>query len=821
MGVVYRARQTRLGRLVALKMIRDGAQANDQSRSRFRQEATTLARLQHPHIVQVFDLDWHEGQGFLALELVEGGSLADRLDGTPQPLRPAAELVETLARAIHCAHQQGIIHRDLKPANILLTANGQPKITDFGLAKLRAGGPGLSESGAILGTASYMPPEQAQGNNNDIGPAADVYALGAILYELLTGRPPFKATSSLETIRQVINLEPVLPRQLRPELPRDLQTICLKCLRKEPGKRYAIAMELADDLRRFLAGEPVRARPAGVVERCVRWARRRPAVAALAGVGALAVVSLLTLTLWYVTSLRWYNRELATQLHRVERQRERTERERQRSQANLDQALGLLDRIVLGDPDPADGLRLDHRRLKELRHALSLYLAMLRANRSNPLVLQKTARAYERVGAVEFLLGHRGPAEKALGRSVALLTRLRAASANYPGYRYDLGTTWNTLGRLLRDNRPGEAESCFRTAVRLLESLRREFPKEPHYPESLARSYHNLGNLLGDRGRPDAARAVYRRAVALHRRLVQRFPANRLYRRNLIRHRVKLGYLLRRIDPGRAERIYRRALADQEALLREKPKDPAFRDELAQLYHQLGNLLQKTAPRKAEDSYRRAVEHHRALAARFPQVPRYAYALAGHHQNLGDLFLREKQLPQARAAFDKALTFYRTLAADFPQNAAYQGNLGFTHEKLANTHERAAALHGDPGAREKVLHHLNRAIPRLRTALKLGSRNPTFRKILRDSYRLLAQTRLRRREYEPGTAAAEHMLRVFPGSARDALQGAEFFGTCATLAAKDQSLPEARRRALARQYAGRALELFQQALRGVLPGGHD
>jgi tetratricopeptide (TPR) repeat protein len=195
--------------------------------------------------------------------------------------------------------------------------------------------------------------------------------------------------------------------------------------------------------------------------------------------------------------------------------------------------------------------------------------------------------------------------------------------------------------------------------------------------------------------------------------------------------------------------------------------------------------------------------------------------LAGHHQNLGDLFLREKRLPQAQAAFENALPIYRQLAADFPHNAAYQGNLGFTHEKLANTYERAAVGQGDTGPREKVLHHLNRAIPRLRTALKLGSRNPTFQKILRDAYRLLAQARLRRREYEPGAAAVEQLFRVFPGSARDILQAAEFFGAYATLAARDQGLPEAQRRALAEQYARRAVELCRQALRGIIPGGSD
>jgi WD40 repeat protein/tRNA A-37 threonylcarbamoyl transferase component Bud32 len=290
MGVVYKARQVRLNRLVALKMILAGGHARAEDLARFSAEAEAVAGLRHPHIVQIYDVGEQAGLPYFSLEFVEGGTLEDRLDGTPWQGPRAAELVETLARAMHAAHERGIVHRDLKPANVLLTADGAPKITDFGLAKRLDRDSNQTRTGTIMGTPSYMAPEQA-GGKKDVGPAADTYALGAILYELLTGRPPFRAATPLDTVMQVVSQEPVPPAQLNARVPRDLETVCLKCLQKDPKKRYASALDLADDLRRFLGGEPIRARPVGQAERFGRWCRRNPVVAGLAGAVALALVA--------------------------------------------------------------------------------------------------------------------------------------------------------------------------------------------------------------------------------------------------------------------------------------------------------------------------------------------------------------------------------------------------------------------------------------------------------------------------------------------------------------------------------------------------
>jgi serine/threonine protein kinase/tetratricopeptide (TPR) repeat protein len=298
MGVVYKARQTSLRRLVALKMIRSGAQAEEGELARFRAEAEAVAHLQHPNIVQIYEVGELAGQPYLALEFVEGGTLAQRVGKAPQNARTAATVVQTLARAMHAAHARGIVHRDLKPGNVLLAgapelplAECMPKITDFGLAKRLDQELGQTVTGQVMGTPSYMAPEQAQGKARAVGPSADVYALGAVLYEMLTARPPFQAETPLDTLVQVVSHDPVPPSQLQPRVPRDLETICLKCLRKEPARRYASALDLADDLRRFLSGEPIQARPTGVWERGRKWARRRPVSAMLVVVSAVALLS--------------------------------------------------------------------------------------------------------------------------------------------------------------------------------------------------------------------------------------------------------------------------------------------------------------------------------------------------------------------------------------------------------------------------------------------------------------------------------------------------------------------------------------------------
>jgi WD40 repeat protein len=390
MGVVYKARHLALNRVVALKMILAGGHAGPAELARFKTEAEAIARLQHPNIVQIHEVGQHDGMPFFSLEFCAGGSLEKKLGGTPLPPKQAAALLEQLARAMDAAHRQDVIHRDLKPANVLLTKEGTPKVTDFGLAK-KLDEVGQTQTNAVVGTPSYMAPEQAEGSKQ-VGARADVYALGAILYECLTGRPPFKAATVLDTLLQVASDEPVAPRQLNAKVPRDLETICLKCLYKEPARRYASAGDLADDLGRFQAGEPIRARPAGAVARALNWARRRRALAAVVVVSVAAAVSL-------ATGGAFFTARLAEQVSRAERaEGEANDRaeEAEREKLNAERLARLeadASRLAQQEKYAAIAARKDAfaalaEKIDKLRES---YLSQAQARRNSQLVGQRFA----------------------------------------------------------------------------------------------------------------------------------------------------------------------------------------------------------------------------------------------------------------------------------------------------------------------------------------------------------------------------------------------------------------------------------------------
>jgi serine/threonine protein kinase len=377
MGIVYKARHTVTGRLAALKVMRLD-DTMEEVRTRFLTEAKAVAALSHPNIVQVYEVfapPPGEGTPSVALEYIAGGTLAGHINGTPLPARAAAALLLPLADAMAHAHQAGIVHRDLKPANILLASSGQvtndgsgtthhspltthqPKITDFGLAKELDTSSAQTRTGAVLGTPSYMAPEQASGHSGQIGPAVDIYALGAVLYEMLTGRPPFKGATVLETLDQVRHQEPVTPRQLSPAVPRDLETICLKCLHKEPARRYASSRELAADLQRYLNGEPVRARPVGRWERALKWMKRRPAATALLGVTALALAALVAVWVSFTIRLEEQRQQAITQRDLKEEQARIAQRQSAEARKQSERAAHLLALTAAAVDDIAVNVR--------------------------------------------------------------------------------------------------------------------------------------------------------------------------------------------------------------------------------------------------------------------------------------------------------------------------------------------------------------------------------------------------------------------------------------------------------------------------------
>ena len=501
MGVVYLATQDGLNRQVALKMVLSGDHASATEKGRFLAEAEAVAAVRHPGVVQVFDFGTHDGRPFFALEYLPGGSLTDRLKGTPLPAKEAAALVEQIAHAVQAAHAVGVIHRDLKPANILFDADGVPKVTDFGLARKGNSHSGLTATGAILGTPSYMAPEQAEGRK-DVGPAADVYAVGAILYECLTGRPPFRAATPLETVHQVLKDEPVPPSRFSPKLPKDVETVCLKCLSKDPRKRYATAGAVADDLKRFLAGEPILARPVSLLEKYVRAVRRRPALNALIMLTCISVgVSIGVLT-GSVKNLRRKQEQL-------EKEKAAVEAARQLAHARLEKAVEAVDRMmtrVNGErwaTDPA----LQGERRRMLEDAVAFFDGFTAEDSADPLVRKEAAKAHTRMSGAYLMLSDLGKAAAANREAIRLYDGLMADYPDAPEYKAAASEVYSMRGATAALSADyADAVTALSRAVELADAARRLDPTSPVCKLRAVEARASLGYfyLQADRAKGEA-----------------------------------------------------------------------------------------------------------------------------------------------------------------------------------------------------------------------------------------------------------------------------------------------------------------------------
>lgn len=581
MGMVFRAKQMRLNRTVAIKMVHGGAFASSEARVRFLSEAESIAKLHHPHIVQVYEFGQHEGYPYFTLEYLEGGTLDRLLVGKPLKARRAAAMVERLARGTQHAHERGIVHRDLKPSNVLLDADGNPKISDFGLAKHTDSGDGMTRTGSILGTPSYMAPEQARGDVHEVGPHSDVYALGAILYECLTGRPPFRGTTTIETINKVLNKEPAAPRKLVPSLPRDIETLCLKCLQKNPGQRYASAAALADDLQRFIDGDAIKARPIGRIERTVRWAKRHPSLAALAAVVGFATLALVAGSWWYnlklqgaLTTAEARRKDAEEQKAEADRQKSEAERQRHLVGANMQRRLDVLDDLLV----KIDG------RLAQKEGMLGVRLEFL----------------------VEF-------------RKIS--DQLLAEQGDDPAVRRQVARVYRTLGDLcLEYNEAREGEAAYATAVRLQHGLAAEFPENLDYQADYAATCLNRGILLWIAGQYERARASGQAAVDAIDLLVSRAANNLDYRQKAARYRFHLANFQEDLGAVAAARTtYEAALARQEQLAVEFPGSATIHADRADTLTALG-LFHEAADKAAARTFlERALEACRKARLLAPQ----------------------------------------------------------------------------------------------------------------------------------------------------------------------------------------------------------
>jgi serine/threonine-protein kinase len=647
MGVVYQARQQGLKRLVALKMILAGSHAGPAEVARFQAEAEAVARLQHPNIVQVYEVGKHGGYPFLSLEYVGGGSLAQRFTGTPQPPPEAARLVETLARAMHYAHQRGILHRDLKPANVLLTEDGIPKVADFGLAKQLDVQTGQTQSGSILGTPSYMAPEQAAGLTHALGPAVDIYALGAILYEALTGRPPFTGATALDTLDQVRNQESVPPSRLQPKVPVDLETICLKCIQKEPTKRYASALDLADDLRRFLNREPIRARPTSRAERLQRWCRRNPVVASLVAAVAVLLVSGTAVATHFAVQASAQARQALQEKERADDNARQALHEKERADDNARQAQNNADRATIS------AASANEQRNLALESLNTLVVDVQEQLRDTPATFQLKKHLLE-------------TAMQGLARISKSADATHAGDLSLADARNRLGDIFLQLGNSAPARR--EYEAALQAATQLV----RLAPDNRQAQGVQARAYGNLASASLATGDWTSALQFAQEAVTRNTALVdagesQAQSALASALSALGQASLKLG------DLPSSRAAYQRMLALNRKLAEARPGDAAAQLALAAAHDALGGICRQQHDYKAAvDAYQKAVTLTRGVLAADAKQTRARLAQAGSLTALGETSEEADQSWWAPALYRQAYDIELALAAADPQNVPYK-----------------------------------------------------------------------------------------------------------------------------------------------------
>jgi tetratricopeptide (TPR) repeat protein len=652
MGAVYKAEQLSLNRLVALKIIHAGIYGRPDTAGRFRTEAEAVARFQHPNIVQIHEVGEYDGLGYLALEYVAGGSLHSKLAGTPQDPIEAARLLETLATVTHYAHERGIVHRDLKPANVVLTEDGVPKITDFGVAKLLEEDHAHSLTGMILGTPSYMAPELARGDRGNVTPAVDIYSLGAVLYECLTGRPPFKGATPLSTLEQATSQDPLPPARFHRHIPRDLETICLECLEKEPRSRYPTALALAEDLRRFLDGRPVLARPAPFWELGWKWAQRRPSAAIAVGIAFAAVLVFFFGILYYNARLRQSVQLARDAQHAADKSASTALRQRNLALKALNELVfdvqekigdtpatrsvrrGLLDTAIAGLEEIANdaersapdlGRAVAHEKLGEifrqigrsrealgqLEQARSLADKLARATPSNLAVLDCLRRAHLGVGGIYLDGGDLVRSTESLRKAVDLADTIATADPRGAQSRLGQLEAYFQLGRAQGFRAEySAAEDSFRKLGSLARQWLADEPGNEEAKNMLSASFRKLGDMSKLTNRLEDAAAAYREAIKIGRDLCRGGSTSRESCKHLAIALDDLAGVLKRQGERQQARQF-----DQEAtqilgeLAKSDPDDIAAHVQWIHALSNLGSLEKESGQRpEAARHYRQALD---------------------------------------------------------------------------------------------------------------------------------------------------------------------------------------------------------------------
>jgi len=699
MGIVYRARQRSADRIVALKLIRRdqlAALPRDTQTGmiqRFQQEGQTAAQLDHDHIVTVYEVGEVDGQPFFSMRLVDGLSVAEVLRDGPLDNRRTATYMESVARAVHEAHLHGILHRDLKPQNVLIDdKTDRALVADFGLAKLTEVAEEMTQAGEVMGTPQYMPPEQAQ-DASSVTAHSDVYSLGATLYHMLTGRPPFQAATGMETLRQVIDQEPVPPRQLNRSIDLDLETICLKCLEKDPTRRYASAELLADDLSRYLGRQPIKARRIGVWGRTWRLCRRNPRTAVAA---TLAVVFLIAALI--ATTVGYVETTAALEIAEVARKEEKESARLERSAA--DRFFTRVSEYELLDLPGMQPLRRDL-----LKHAVDYYRQFLARRGNDPSMRDELAMTHFRVGRITERV--ESP-EKALPSYEQARRMQQQLVAERPADRarlMALGDTENRIGRTFHQMQMlDEALDAYGRAAAIRERLSKADPFDSEYQRTLANVQMNIGLVERDRGDLQRARGQLDQAQAIRLGLLATHPDDYKAQRDLA-----IGYFNLAIvaicaeDNVAADESFEEATAIFEDLAESSSNRLANTNRLATCYCLWADLkAEQGNSSSAIELYDKSRQKMESLAAANPDVAEYRFRLAKLHMNLGLLYSEREEWDAALAPLEKAHTQLEALLSEYPDVPDYR-------LELARTLRKIGSVHLDAGDRKTGLRELNAA----------------------------------------------------------------------------------------------------------------
>ncbi|MEQ1825983.1 MAG: serine/threonine-protein kinase [Pirellula sp.] len=723
MGMVYRAVQEQLGRVVALKTISLVESLNAETISRFRKEAELASSLQHPNIAQIYEIGSQTKVPYFSMEYVGGGSLADVVQDRPLKHDLATRVVAVLARAMEYAHQQGILHRDLKLGNVLLSPSQrpeaiplptrnetqeidlptnptfheppgnllrfEPKIIDFGLAIQLGRRTDEPSTNRIFGTPSYMSPEQADASRGELAPTSDIFSLGAILYHLLVGRPPFNAATTSETLRQVLENEPVALRSLQPQIPVDLETICLKCLRKAPSDRYSSARDLADDLQYFLDGNPIRARRSSFRERIVKWSYRHPSAA---GLVVASVIALVFIT-WLWRQSESTNRELIVANALAKESRERAD-------ANLDSAKAAVEQFlvkVTEDPRFSESDFTDFRK-ELLASALPFFEKLIGQKPGDRDVESSRAGAFARLASIQESIGQLEPALSNYHECSTILKRLSTEFPTDATYRFELVRCQGNLGLLLSQTGQREAAKLeLRSALGYAQRLIEDFPNDSKFRNQLTFCHRSLANVLRSTGDKEGAKAENEKAIAVCEQLSNEFPNDRECRQYQADSHQSLAMLLNELeDRADAKSHQLICVSITKSLVEEYPAVVEYRARLANAYHNLGLILGDLRERKdAMVQYELSLSINEKLSKDFPSVTRYRKELARGHANLGNLALSLNDRTNAQKHFENANLIGEQLVKEFPSVPDYLAILGGGYCNLGNfwmMHHQANAL---------------------------------------------------------------------------------------------------------------------------------